>query len=295
MNTEHVSAFYWTATLDSVTAAAKRLELSQPTISTRLQLLEKDLDVQLFAREPFRLTSAGRRALPLLTRFLQHEKELLAELGSNVQRPVRFRLGVIESVLHSSLRELIADLRTHEPKLELEMAVHTSLELEKLVEQGALDLVVAASPASGKDVQTCSVAPMSMVFVGSRERHTKARYDMTELAEVGVIGFQAKSQPHRHLTKLLEEQSSGAVLHTASSISGMVALVNAGFGVATLPRVVAERLTKEDSRLCILPCQQELAVLPIHISYRIDPAEPRHGDIVRRVILSLQRSSAPKS
>jgi DNA-binding transcriptional LysR family regulator len=295
MNTDHVSAFYWAATLESVTAAAKRLELSQPTVSTRIQCLEKDLEVQLFDRDPFRLTSAGRRALPLLTRFWEHEQKVMAELAQSASRPVRFRLGVIESVLHSSLSELIADLRAHEPKLELEMAVHTSLELEKLVEQGALDLVVAASPAAGKDMQTCSVAPMALVFVGSRARHTRSHYALDELAELGLIGFQPKSQPHRHLTKLLAEQSRDAVMHTASSISGMVALVNAGFGVATLPRVVAERLMTDKSGLCILPCRQELSLLPIHISYRIDPGEPRHAEIVRRVVAFLQWPPAAKS
>ncbi|MET0287564.1 MAG: LysR family transcriptional regulator [Polyangiales bacterium] len=280
MDTDHVRSFYWTATLGSATAAANRLGWSQPTVTTHIQKLERQLGLQLFDHEPHRLSSAGERALPILLRVLEAEQQATAALASST--PVRFRLGVIESVLHSSLGGLVADLREHEANLQLEMAVHTSLELERLVEQGMLDLVVTASPASGTHVQTVAASSMEMVFVGNARLHTKVRYALAELAELGLVSFQAKSQPFRHLTKALQESTRGAAVHTASSISAMVTLVNAGFGVATLPRVAAERMGASELR--ILQCDEPLAPLPIHISYRIDPAEPRHRGLVERVI-----------
>lgn len=116
--------------------------------------------------------------------------------------------------------------------------------------------------------------------MGNRKLHTKARYLLDELAELGIVSFQSESQPHRLLTKSLQDCSRDAVVHTVSSISGMVALVSAGFGVATLPRVVAERMAEPNLR--ILQCDQLLAPLPIHISSRIDPEQPRHAELVRR-------------
>jgi DNA-binding transcriptional LysR family regulator len=292
VNTDHVSAFYWTAVLQSATAAGKRLGVSQPTITTRIQKLEKELSARLFERDPLRLTAAGERALPALTRVWQAEQEAKAALVSDARRPVRFRLGVIESVLHSTLGELVVDLRAHESDLQLEMTVHTSLELEKLLEQGALDLAVAASPASGKQVHTSVSAALEMVFVGNRKLHPRPRYALDQLAALGLVSFQPKSQPFRLLTRSLEARTRTAAMHTASSISAMVALVKAGFGVATLPRVVVERLS--DPTLCILQCDQALAPLPIHISYRTDPGEPRHAELVRRVLGFMRQPAAAK-
>ena len=45
-----LEAFYWTATLGSVDSAARRLNLSQPTISLRLKALERVSGRKLFDR-----------------------------------------------------------------------------------------------------------------------------------------------------------------------------------------------------------------------------------------------------
>jgi DNA-binding transcriptional LysR family regulator len=293
MKQENLSAFYWTATLESASAAAKRLDVSQPTISTRIKALEQELGAPLFAHHPFRLNETGRRVLPILTQLLQLEQQLTVQLEPDAQRSVRFRMGVVEAVQHSALGGLVAKLRAQAPKLLLEMMVNTSAELGKQVQQGALDLVISTIPASGRRMQTCSVGSMEMVFVGDAKRHKQRRYTLEQLAGFGFIGFQPGSQPHRHLVKLLKESALEAVVHAVSSVSGMVSLVSAGFGIATLPPLVVESLKRPDLR--ILPCDCKLPSLPIHISYRIDPSTPGHEQIAQRVIASMRQLLAPKA
>ena len=45
-----IEAFFWTAQLGSLSKAAGRLHIAQPTISLRLNDLERALDVTLFQR-----------------------------------------------------------------------------------------------------------------------------------------------------------------------------------------------------------------------------------------------------
>jgi hypothetical protein len=59
-------------------------------------------------------------------------------------------------------------------------------------------------------------------------------------------------------------------VHAISSISAMVQLVESGFGIATLPRVAAERLAQRQP-LRVLNVTEVLAPLPLHASYREDP------------------------
>ena len=71
-------AFYETVRQGSVTAAAKRLEVSQPTITARIQQLEKQYGVELFHRRGsrFDLTDAGAALMPLIDRMQQIESDI---------------------------------------------------------------------------------------------------------------------------------------------------------------------------------------------------------------------------
>ena len=55
-------------------------------------------------------------------------------------------------------------------------------------------------------------------------------------------------------------------VHAVSSISALTLLAGNGFGIATLPRCVAEQLGPE-TRVCILETSLPLEPLPLHASY----------------------------
>jgi LysR family transcriptional activator of nhaA len=49
-NFNHLHYFYVTAKFGGVTAAAKHLRISQPSLSSQMKTLERSLDVRLFQR-----------------------------------------------------------------------------------------------------------------------------------------------------------------------------------------------------------------------------------------------------
>jgi DNA-binding transcriptional LysR family regulator len=61
MNIDHLKAFVQIVKLGSFTKASESLFVPQPTLSIRIQQLEKELDIQLFNRHKknVSLTSAG--------------------------------------------------------------------------------------------------------------------------------------------------------------------------------------------------------------------------------------------
>ncbi|VWD35339.1 LysR family transcriptional regulator [Burkholderia lata] len=73
-----LAAFYETARQGSVTAAAKRLEVSQPTITSRIQQLERHYGVELFHRRGNRLdlSDAGASLMPMIGQMLQMENDI---------------------------------------------------------------------------------------------------------------------------------------------------------------------------------------------------------------------------
>ncbi len=295
MNLRFVEAFYWAVTLKSVTRAAEKLYVTQSALSSRIAALEAELGVLLLDRrdKQFRLTTAGARFQHHAERLLNLQRDIKSEFGSDAVRPMSLRLGVIESVLHSWLIPWLQALRREHPQLELALSVETTPVLVDQMRRGAVDLVMAALPADGDGVRTRALAPMPMVFVGQAPRHARKRWTVPMLAEQEeLLTFQRGSQPHVALLDLCRQQGVLAPrVHTISSISAMVQLVEEGFGVATLPQAAVQRLA-ERLPLQVLRCSVPLTPLPIHLSWRDDPGASAAGNVVDAVLaMSAQPAS----
>lgn len=286
MNLRFVEAFYWVASLKSISRAADKLYLTQSAMSSRIATLEEELGILLLDRrdKQFKLTVAGARFFVYAQKLLELQREVKQEMGSGAPMAVSMRIGAIESVLHSWLIPWLEKLRVDHPGLELELTVETTPILMDQVQRGTLDLVFAALPASADGVRNQALPPMDMAFVGNPALHKKRNYRLDELAEMELLTFQKGSQPHVTLLDLFKQnRMEPKKVHAISSISAMVQLVQGGFGVALLPRAAVQRLTGFAS-LKLLTCDKKLKALPIHASYRTDPTSSIVETVVRSAV-----------
>jgi DNA-binding transcriptional LysR family regulator len=295
MNLRFVEAFYWVSSLKSVSRAAEKLHLTQSAMSARIAALEQELGVLLLDRrdKQFRLTSAGMRFLVYAERFLALQRDVKAELGAGAPLQVSLRIGAIESVLHSWLIPWVQKMQAEHPLLELELTVETTPILLEHIHRSALDMIFAALPGSADGVISHTLPAMEMVFVGSRALHKKARYTLADLAEFDVLTFQRGSQPNVSLLDLFKRHRiTPRRLHAISSISAMVQLVQGGFGVATLPRAAVDRIARQ-ADVHRLRCDTPLVPLPIHVSYRADPASSAVTTVVESALAFVRAQQLP--
>lgn len=286
MNHRFVEAFYWVATLKSITRAAEKLSVTQSAMSSRISALEDELGVMLLDRRDrqFRLTIAGMRFLVHAQRLLELHREVKAEMGSGGDEAVPLRLGAIESVLHSWLIPWIEVLRKERPTLALELTVETTPMLLEQMRRGTLDLAFAAMPASDEGVRTRALPAMEMVFVGNATLQKRKNCSLAELAGADLLTFQRGSQPHVALLDLFRHAKlEPKRVHNVSSISAMTQLVEGGFGIATLPRSAAKRLLPH-RELRLLVTEPPLPPLPVFASYRPDAALHSVEAIVRSAL-----------
>jgi len=300
MNLRFVEAFYWVASLKSISRAAEKLFLTQSAMSSRISTLEDELGVLLLDRadKRFKLTAAGARFLVYADKLLALQREVKAEMGSNQPLAVSMRIGAIESVLHSWLIPWLEKLRAAYPGLELELTVETTPILMDLVQRGTLDVVFAALPAANTGVRNHALPPMDMAFVGNPLLHKKRNYKLAELADMELLTFQKGSQPHVTLLDLFKKyRLEPKKVHAISSISAMVQLVEGGFGVALLPRAAVARL-QGFAKLKPLALDAKVESLPIHASYRIDPTSDSVDVVVQSALaftkITKSGLSAPK-
>lgn len=296
MNLRFVEAFHWAVSLGSVTRAAQKLHITQSALSARISALEEELGTVLVDRrdKQFRLTIAGQRFHTLAQQLLAMQRQIKEAMGHNSSGMVTVRIGAIESVVHSWLPQWLVRMRAEQPDFAFELTVETSPVLVDQVRRGALDLVFAAIPANDAGLRSVALPAMQMSFVGNQEMHRARRYRLNDLACLELLTFQRGSQPHQALLELFQgDETPTPRIHTISSISAMVQLVEAGFGVATLPSEVLTALAHR-SPLRALPGAPALAPLPIHASYREDPTSTLTESLLASATVHL-RSSGTRS
>jgi DNA-binding transcriptional LysR family regulator len=274
MNQRFVEAFYWVATLKSMTRAAEKLFMTQSAISSRVSALEEELGILLIDRrdrQQFALTNGGMRFLNYAERLMTLHRQLRDELGTEDAGVHLLRVGAIESALHTWLIPMLQHLRSVHPNLQLELTVEITPVLVEAVKRGTLDLVFAAQSISAPDIRTRPLPTMEMVFVGAREMKRRTPYTLAEIVSHEMMTFQRGSQPHLALLEQLRSEGlEPPRLHTISSIPAMVHLIESGFGIATLPIIAAQTLVRKHE-IAILPCETALSPLPVQASYRYDP------------------------
>lgn len=98
LNYQHLYYFWFVASEGSVTAAAKKLHLTQPTISTQLRLLQDSLGEPLLERSGrnVALTEAGRLAFQYADEIFSIGRDLRQTLKERSLRRLRLVAGIAD-------------------------------------------------------------------------------------------------------------------------------------------------------------------------------------------------------
>ncbi|HUR82932.1 MAG TPA: transcriptional activator NhaR [Thermoanaerobaculia bacterium] len=151
LNYHHLLYFWVVAREGSIAAATKKLNLTQPTISAQLRLLEESLGEKLFVKSgrSLVLTESGRIALRYADEIFALGRELRDTLRDHpTQRAVRVQVGIADVV-----PKLVA-YRVLRPAFELasdiEMVCREASQetLLSMLAQHEVDLVLTDGPAS---------------------------------------------------------------------------------------------------------------------------------------------------
>ena len=152
---------YFLACVDagSITRAARKVHVAQPTLSHALARLEAELGVRVLergARAPLQVTEAGRRVA-------ERARQALGALGalsddlSSVAAGTRgqLRLCAVQSVCANLLPRALAEFSRSHPGIELSVRTLAAEKIAKAVASGQADLgFVAGAPSSAlRDVE----------------------------------------------------------------------------------------------------------------------------------------------
>jgi DNA-binding transcriptional LysR family regulator len=224
------------ARLGSVTAAAKELHYTQPTVSHHLARLEAETGAQLLQRagRGLRLTPAGQlladRAAEIIGRIDAADAELTAHVGLTAGR---VRLASFSSVIDSLVPRAVAALTSKHPGLQIGLTNTQPPEALELLRTGKIDVAIIFryddTEPEPEDVRLHHLFDDPLYLLSARGGHTLASLrDATWIAGC--------DRCRSHLLSMCAEQGfEPKIGYTSEDMVVMQALVAAGLAVTTSP------------------------------------------------------------
>ena len=239
MNLKQIEAFVQVARTGSVSAAAARLNATQPAISMRLRELERSIDADLLDRSlrTIRLTPVGRAFLDHAERIHALAEEALAEFGADRAVTGHIRLGVTETVALTWLPDLVGQINARFPEVAVELGVDLTEGVWNRLNHGNLEVALLPGPVGGPNLECRSLGFIRYDWMASPSLNIPDRpLTPTDLAAWPIITLGRESNLHDIIEAWFRHH--GARLRridVCNSLGVVASLTMAGLGIAMLP------------------------------------------------------------
>lgn len=221
--------------------AARACNVSQPTLSTQLKLLEDQLGVKLIERgNAIALpTSAGTQLLPMAQTILSNLDDFveMATLGADNLGGL-VRLGVAPTFGPYFMPFFLPRLHKLYPALEIYIREDRPNLLEADLKAGKIDCIIEPMPASSETFETMSFCKEKLLL-GIPEEHALAKKQTVSIADLKGERLLSLGRGHRlfdHVQKLCE--TSNAQLredYEGTSLDALRQMVSIGMGLSLFP------------------------------------------------------------
>ncbi len=245
MELQELRYFQAVARSKSMTAAAKSLRVSQPTLTVAIRRLEERFSTKLFLRERsgVRLTSTGEA-------LLSHAANIFASMEAAAQDVTRlesddvgaFVIGCHESLGAYFLPDFMAGFLKQAPRVTLSLWNGTSADVEEAVVDRRVHFGLVVNARPHPDLVILPLFHDAVDFFVSA-RHAAATADLLSAHRLIQEGPLVYAGRVFQCQELLERLAASSLFPSKTLTCGDLELVKSlalgGIGVALLPRRVA--------------------------------------------------------
>lgn len=223
--------------------AAADCAITQPALSMQIQELEQQLDVVLVerTRAGVMLTERGHGIAQRAGRILNDVRDLVT-YAQHANRTLSgpLHLGVIPSVAPYLLPPLLPLLREHYPDLELYVRETQTRQLVAELADGKLDVLLLALPVRHADIETQALFDdrFMLALPKTRKINTRLRATSAQIEQERLLLLEEGHCLRDQALSYCDLKQVNAVnTFGASSLSTIVEMVAAGYGITLLPEI----------------------------------------------------------
>lgn len=237
--------------LGSFSAAAKRLHISQPSVTSRVQRLESTLRTRLLVRttrhvEP---TPAGRRLRDRAEIALRDLRVLLQEFQVDADA-ARLRVTIASTPMIAAvmLPSLIHSFCQRYPDVQIQLRDLQYEDVVAKIEANEADLAVVAfdNDSSKLSFQPLTEEDMLVVVPNTHEFAQAGDITLEQLATIPLMLLERYSILRDTLADAFAQHGlTLRPMHQAANLSTLLGMVDAGLGATFLPRSMAQRYARD--------------------------------------------------
>lgn len=247
MNLNHLKAFCTVAQVKSISEAARLLHMSQSSLSYQIQLLENDLDVELFTRTTrgVELTAMGEIVYEYGQTFLQLAENLKRDLNNWKSGHERLVVGASSSIGSYALPCTIYSFKEKYPNANIKLLVGNREEtIQKLLDK-TIDIGLIEGPVEQPGLATRGIAEDELLLIVPPAWKGPERVTLEELCHLPMILREEGSGTRGVIARALAAQgltiANLNVVLELNSNDAIKSAITAGHGVSLLSRLAIRR------------------------------------------------------
>ena len=231
----------------SVTRAAEFLHISQPSVSSTIRELEREFQINLFRHEGKRLilTAEGSFLREHAQELIRKFDELSWQMEDLGNQKNRFRIGIPPMSGTVFFPPLYRAFQQAHPNITLSITECGSLQAEKLLDTGELDLAMATLPEPPSPEFSCLTLARTQLMLCVSPSHRLAglpSFDISMLQGEPLVLFGQDTAPSRAVLSLFaERQLRPNILLYSSQLSMIQQFVSNGTAAAFLIDALARQ------------------------------------------------------
>ncbi|SFR34932.1 LysR family transcriptional regulator [Litoreibacter janthinus] len=237
-----IQAFLAVAAEGSLSAAARALGVSQPTLGRQVKLMEEQLGIALFYRQPkgLSLTSEGEALLPHAKAMAAAASELATTAaGHDNSLQGTVRITASEFTAMYSLPPILARLRIDHPDIQIEL---NSTDLSENLLFREADIAVRMYRPTQLEVVTKKLGVLELGFFASKNYLQRRGSPMSieELMQHDLLGYDRSERFIRGAAKLGWQLSRHDFVFRSDAQNVHCEMIRAGAGIGVMACCLGE-------------------------------------------------------
>ena len=239
MTLRHLRIFVAVCTWGSITRAAEKLHMAQPSVSLAIRELEEYYQLQLFDRisRKLYLTGDGERFL----KYASHITSLFDEMENSMEHwsdMESMSIGSSITIANSLLCECLHSYKLEYPKRQIQILIENSMILEESIVSNQLDLALIEGIPTHEHIQKLSFFKDELAVICARKHPLaeKQKLCLQDIAQEPFLLREKGSGTREILDSIMKVHD--IQLHPiweSASTRALVKGVQFGFGISILP------------------------------------------------------------
>lgn len=272
MDLHKLRGFHAVVQQGTFTAGAKRLGLTQPTLSLQVKALERELGVVLLERDTRHvgLTREGEVLFGLAAKLFETEAEIDTLFRDHtLVEPSRLTLATNQSIAAHILPSRLQVFADKYPKVEINIHNLRTGDILASVRDGTTDLGLVLIDPAVPWLKARKVLPYEMVLVTPRDHPLakRGRIALADIARFPFISYTKDTETRRLIDQPFERGRQKISIRMAlGSTDLIIRYVSLGYGVSIIHNLNIDEANRES--LHVRPLKRFYGREYIHVIYR---------------------------